>query len=112
MANTKRFTVGTVVALDFQDGCGFTVGTIVGESYKYSHSDGQEHTFFQVKPAPGQELDDTFQVSLDEVIRYGVALPPTVLGPDVHGWDDEGPDPDGFGQEPAEVAYGPSDFGF
>lgn len=84
--NAKRFTVGTVVALDFQDGCGFTVGTIVGESFTYSYATGDEQTFFQVQPAPGQELDDTFQVSLDEVIRYGVALPKTVLGTDVHGW--------------------------
>jgi hypothetical protein len=82
----KRFTVGTVVALDFGDGCGFTVGTIVGESYKYAAVSGEEETFFQVKPAAGQELDDVFQVSLDEVIRYGVALPASVLGTDVHGW--------------------------
>lgn len=75
----KRFTVGTVVALDFQDGCGFVVGTITGESYKYSASTGDERTFFQVTPAAGQALDDAFQVTLDELWRYGVALPTRVL---------------------------------
>jgi hypothetical protein len=80
MAHGTRFTVGTVIAIDFKDGCGFTVGTIVGESYKYSAADGQEHTFFQVTPAPNQGLDEPFQISLDEAFVYGVALPSTVLG--------------------------------
>lgn len=77
--NAKRFTVGTVVALDFQDGCGFTVGTIVGESFKYSASNGGERTFFQIQPAADQALDEPFQVTLDELYRYGVALPTRVL---------------------------------
>lgn len=80
MANTKRFTVGTVIALDFQDGCGRIVGTIVGESFKYSAWSGQEHTFFQVQAAPDQGLDEPFQITVDEAFRYGVALPSTVLG--------------------------------
>lgn len=78
--NAKRFTVGTVVALDFQDGTGYTVGTITGESFKYSYATGEEHTFFQVTPAPNQGgLDEPFQVSLDEIWRYGAALSNRVL---------------------------------
>lgn len=87
----KRFTVGTIVALDFHDGCGWTVGTITGESYKYSHYSGEEHTFFQVTPAPNQGLDEAFQITLDEAFRYGVILPSTVL-------------PDNLKPAPAEFA--------
>lgn len=77
---TNRFHVGRVVAVDFQDGAGFIVGTIVGERYAYSHADGAEHPLFQVRPAAGQGMDeDPFQVTLDELARYGVALPDRVL---------------------------------
>jgi hypothetical protein len=76
----RIFRVGTVIGLNFQDGCGIIVGVIAGESYKYSHFDGQEHTFFQVQPAPNQGLDEAFQISLDEAVHYGVALPSSVLG--------------------------------
>jgi len=76
--NDKRFKVGTVVALDFQDGCGFMVGTIVGESYKYSAWSGVEYIYFQIQPA-GQALDDRFQVTLEELSDFGVILPSRVL---------------------------------
>jgi len=79
MAHGTRFTVGSVVALNFQDGCGFTVGTIIGESFKYSFADGAEHTFLRIQPADGQGLDEPFQVTIDELYRYGVALPASVL---------------------------------
>lgn len=69
-----HFRTGTVIVLNFRDGCGYLVGVITGESYKYSHSDGQEHTFFQVTPAPNQGLDEPFQITLDEAVRYGAAL--------------------------------------
>jgi len=79
MAHGTRFTVGTVVAIDFKDGCGFTVGTIVGESYKYSAWSGVEYTYFQIQPAAGQALDDSFQVTLEELHDFGVILPTRVL---------------------------------
>lgn len=75
----RIFKIGTVIGLNFQDGCGIIVGVIAGESYKYSHADGQEHTFFSVQPAPEQGFEDPFQISLDEAVRYGVALPSSVL---------------------------------
>lgn len=75
-----HFRIGTVIGVNFQDGCGVLVGVITGESFRYSYADGQEHTFFQVTPAPDQGLDEPFQITLDEAIRYGVALPSTVLG--------------------------------
>lgn len=80
MDMATHFRIGTVIGLNFRDGCGVLVGVITGESYKYSHSDGQEHTFFQVTPAPNQGLDEPFQITLDEAFVYGVALPSEVLG--------------------------------
>lgn len=77
--NSPRFKVGTVVAFNFQDGAGYMVGRIVGESYEYHAWLGTETTMFTVQPAAGQGLDDPFRVTLDEAFRYGVILPERVL---------------------------------
>ena len=79
MKNTKRFRTGTVVGFDFNDGCGYIVGTIVGESYRYHAWLGTEVTMFTIRPAADQGWDETFQVTLDEAFRYGVILPASAL---------------------------------
>lgn len=82
MNSSPRFKIGTVVAFNFQDGTGFTVGTIVGESYEYHAWLGTETTMFTVQPAADQGLDQPFRVTLDEAFRYGAILPATVLTTD------------------------------